>query len=81
MPFNEVHSAFYLSPPLISLASLDSFPPGEAEGEQKLTPRGVLPGGVRRHIDYFPGLKLSFRLTERLNTRCSGVQSRLSGQK
>ena len=30
---------------------------------------------------YFPGLKLSFRLTERLNTRWSGVQSLLSGQK
>lgn len=31
--------------------------------------------------DHLPGLKLSFKLTERLNTRCSGVQSLLSGQK
>ena len=31
--------------------------------------------------DYFLGLKLSFRLTERLNTRCSGEESLLSGQK
>lgn len=31
--------------------------------------------------DYFPGLKLSFRLTERLNTRRPGAQSLLSGQK
>lgn len=30
---------------------------------------------------YLPGLKLSFKLTERLNTRCSDVQSLLSGQK
>ena len=30
---------------------------------------------------YFPGLKESFRLTERLNTRCSGLESLLSGQK
>ena len=30
---------------------------------------------------YFPGLKESFKLTERLNTRCSGVESLLSGQK
>ena len=30
---------------------------------------------------YFPGLKLSFRLTERLKTRCSGEESLLSGQK
>ena len=27
------------------------------------------------------GLKLSFRLTARLNTRCSGVESLLSAQK
>ena len=31
--------------------------------------------------DYFPGLKESFRLTERLNTRWPGAQSLLSGQK
>ena len=30
---------------------------------------------------YLPGLKESFRLTLRLNTRCSGVESLLSGQK
>ncbi len=30
---------------------------------------------------YLPGLKLSFRPTERLKTRCSGVLSLLSGQK
>ena len=31
--------------------------------------------------NYFPGLKESFRLTERLNTRWPGAQSLLSGQK
>ena len=43
MPFNEVHSALYLSPPLISLASLDSFPPGEAKGNvsPKFSPQGL----------------------------------------
>ena len=30
---------------------------------------------------YLPGLKESFKLTERLNTRCSGDESLLSGQK
>ena len=30
---------------------------------------------------YLPGLKESFRLTERLKTRWPGAQSRLSGQK
>ena len=33
------------------------------------------------YLFYFPGLKESFRLTERLNTRCSGLESLLSGQK
>ena len=32
-------------------------------------------------IIYLPGLKESFRLTERLNTRWPGVQSLESGQK
>lgn len=32
-------------------------------------------------FDYFPGLKLSFRLTERLKTRWPGAQSLESGQK
>ena len=32
VPFNEVHSITNISPPLISLASQDSFPPGEAGG-------------------------------------------------
>lgn len=36
---------------------------------------------LRNASVYFVGLKLSFRLTERLNTRCSGVESLLSGQK
>ena len=30
---------------------------------------------------YLPGLKLSFRLTARLKTRCPGAESRLSAQK
>ena len=33
------------------------------------------------HLNYLPGLKESFRLTLRLNTRCPGAQSLLSGQK
>ena len=39
--------------------------------------------GIRENFlwDYFLGLKLSFRLTERLKTRCSGAESLLSGQK
>ena len=32
VPFIEVHSMTNISPPLISLASQDSFPPGEAGG-------------------------------------------------
>ena len=36
---------------------------------------------VQPFCNYLPGLKLSFRLTERLNTRCSGAESLLSGQK
>ena len=39
------------------------------------------PDQFRQIFYYFPGLKLSFRLTLRLKTRCSGVQSLLSGQK
>lgn len=34
-----------------------------------------------RKLNYTPGLKLSFSLTERLNTGFSGVLSRLSAQK
>lgn len=30
---------------------------------------------------YLPGLKLSFKLTDRLKTKWSGVESLLSGQK
>ena len=35
----------------------------------------------RENCNHLPGLKESFRLTERLNTRCSAEESRLSGQK
>ena len=31
MPLIQLHSSINLSPPLISLASLSSFPPGEAK--------------------------------------------------
>ena len=38
-------------------------------------------GGMEPKLFYLPGLKESFRLTERLKTRWSGVESLLSGQK
>ena len=34
MPFIQLHSLTNLSPPLISLATLSSFPPGEAKGSK-----------------------------------------------
>ena len=41
-------------------------------------PTGYLPVGL---CVYLAGLKLSFRLTERLNTKCSAEESLESGQK
>ena len=57
-------------------------PPYEAPGlnfVKKQRPRLRHANGDELY--YFPGLKESFKLTERLNTRCSGVESLLSGQK
>ena len=68
-----------------------TFPPGEGIDplNSSLTDKIVIEIKQRprlRHANgdelyYFPGLKESFKLTERLNTRCSGVESLLSGQK
>ena len=46
-----------------------------------LTIKMAAPKSGAAMILYLPGLKESFRLTERLNTRCSGEESLLSGQK
>ncbi len=50
------------------------------DGQDKRIPHSILWGAVRDQF-YFAGLKLSFRLTERLKTRWSEVESLLSGQK
>ncbi len=39
------------------------------------------PYGRRCHVFYFPGLKPSLRLTDRLNTKAPGLESLLSAQK
>ena len=57
--------------------------------KSKMLPMRKMPGVFGRlphgehfvYGDYFPGLKLSFKLTERLNTKCSAEESLLSGQK
>ena len=49
MPSIQLHSLTNLSPPLISLATLSSFPPGEAKGQlQELVPFNVLLCSVRK---------------------------------